>query len=61
MVGQDGHNIYGSGSKGTICNFRTLSSRLHSKANDQYSQLKWFILREGTEWSNVNPAPSPTL
>ena len=37
-----------------ICNFRTLSSGSDSNADDQYSELKWFIVRDLTNWANKN-------
>ena len=37
-----------------ICNFRTLSSGSDSNADNQYSQLKRFIVRDLTDWANEN-------
>ena len=37
-----------------ICNFRTLSSGSDSNADDQYSHLKRFIVRDLTDWANEN-------
>ena len=37
-----------------VCNFRTLSSGSGSNADDQYSQLKRFIVRDITDWANEN-------
>ena len=40
-----------------ICNFRTLSSGSDSNVDDQYSQLKRFIVRDLTDWANENWGP----
>ena len=37
-----------------VCNFRTLSSGSDSNADDQYSHLKRFIVRDLTDWANEN-------
>ena len=37
-----------------ICNFRTLSFGLDLNADDQYSQLKGFKVRDLTDWANEN-------
>ena len=37
-----------------VCNFRTLSFRLDLNAEDQYSQLKRFIVQDLTNWANEN-------
>ena len=37
-----------------ICNFRTLISGSDSNGNDQYGQLKRFIVRDLTNWANEN-------
>ena len=38
-----------------MCNFRTLRSGLDSNMDNQYSQLKWFIVRDFTDWANEYP------